>query len=261
MSKLLPYELTGKKSSDQLIVFLHGWPDTAAIWDRIVPTVEQDYYVLNISYPNYTPKEKNPKGNDLEEMADRIKATIDAVNDTKRKLLFVGHDTGALYSYYLDQRYPKYIDELIALDVGGKFPFWHHFVMFYQFILVLGFVIGGTIGNWLTHYIVNYSKYRPSWVNKIESSWNYHYFYLWKKIVKAGFSPSKGILPGYQPSCNIAFVHTTYMKFFTDEWIDLLKKDPKNEVHELKCSHWIQTDEPDFLINLIRRKIGALQKK
>lgn len=39
--KTLPHELTGNRSSDQLLVFLHGYLDTTALWDGIVPNFER----------------------------------------------------------------------------------------------------------------------------------------------------------------------------------------------------------------------------
>ena len=33
MLKLLPFEHTGKKSSNTLIIFLHGFPDSIRLWD------------------------------------------------------------------------------------------------------------------------------------------------------------------------------------------------------------------------------------
>lgn len=166
-----------------------------------------------------------------------------------------------MYGYYLDQMYPRYIDEMIALDVGARFKFWHPFIIFYQFFLVLGFIIGGTIGNKLTYFIVNLAKYRPSWYDRINSSWNYSYFYFWKKIIKAKLSVSKAILPGYEPSCPVAFVYgkKNPVLFFTQEWVDILKKNPKSEVHALSCGHWIQRQQSNFVIDLIRRKIRVLQ--
>jgi hypothetical protein len=59
---------------------------------------------------------------------DRVKVTVDYV-DAGRQLrkLFLTHDWGALFGYLLviytpywkDEKYPRYIDDMIALDVGG----------------------------------------------------------------------------------------------------------------------------------------------
>jgi len=253
----LPYELSGNKNSKNILVFLHGWPDTSAIWNKVIPSCEKDHYVLNITYPNYSQEEKKPWGEDLEVIADRSKVTIDHVNDTKRKVIIVSHDWGCLVGYYLDQRYPKYISEMIALDVGGKFAFFKPMILFYQWILVIAFIIGGFIGRWLTQFILKYIKYSPAWGYRMDGSWDYSYYYLWKKIFLAGFSSDKGVLADYKPSCNIAFVWGTKnpVQLFKQSWLDLLAENPKNEVHAVNASHWIQTEKPDFLIDLIQKKL------
>jgi len=259
MSQILPYELSGNKNSNQILVFLHGWPDTSAIWDKVIPSFEKDHYILNITYPNYSQKEKNSKGQDLDVIADRAKVTIDHVNDTKRRVVVVSHDWGCLVGYYLDEKYPKYISEMIALDVGGKFSFFKPFILFYQLTLALAFIIGGPIGRYLTQFILRYIKYQPAWAYRMDGSWNFSYYYLWKRIVLAGGNSEKGILPTYKPSCPIAFVWGTQksVQLYNQNWLDLLAENPKNEVHSVNAHHWIQTEQPDFVINLIQRKLKS----
>ena len=257
MSNILPYEESGKKSSNQILVFLHGWPDTPELWDKITPAFDKDYFILNITYPNFSEKEKNPKGVDFEEMSRRIKATIDYVNDTKRKVVIVSHDWGSIYGYYIDHLYPKYIHQMIALDVGAKFSLKKFITIFYQLWLVIAFLIGSFIGNYMTQWMVKLLKYQPRWKNKINSSWNYPYYYIWKKMVKAGFKEEKAILSGYQPSCPIAFAWGTKkpIQFFNTAWVQMLVKNPKNEIHSLKCGHWIPREQSNFVIDLILRRI------
>jgi len=257
MTNLLPHEISGKKTSNQILVFLHGWPDTTALWDKTVAAFEKDYYILNISYPNFSPKETKAKGEDFEVIADRIKLTIDHVNDTKRKVVLVSHDWGAIFGYYVDQRYPRYISEMISLDVGAKFIASKPLIVFYQFVLIIGFIIGGSIGRFLTHFIMKFFKYWPAWANRTDSSWNYPYYYFWKKILLAGGNSAKAILPGYEPSCPVAFVWGTKkpVQFFSKAWTDLLVKNPKNEVHAVNSGHWIQKEQPNFVIDLILRRI------
>ena len=257
MSRILPYEESGKRSSKHILVFLHGWPDTTELWNKIIPAFDKDYLILNISYPNYSEKEKSSKGCDFEEMAHRIKATIDHVNDTKRKVVVVSHDWGAAFGYYLDYLYPKYVSEMIALDVGGKFSVNKFLIIFYQFVLLIGWIIGGSIGRFMTQWIMKLFRYQPAWKNKVDSTWNYPYYYLWKKIIKKGFNVDKAVLPGYDPSCNIVFVWGTKkpVQFYNSAWVALLAKNPKNEVHSIKSGHWIPKEQPNFVIDLILKRI------
>lgn len=54
MLEVLPYETNGNPDSINVIIFLHGWPDTMRIWDRIISNLKQDdFFIINLSYPNY----------------------------------------------------------------------------------------------------------------------------------------------------------------------------------------------------------------
>lgn len=257
MTAPLPYDLSGNKSSDKIIVFLHGWPDLPALWDKVIPEIEQTYYILNVSYPNYSPEEKYPKGNDFEQIGNRIKATIDLVNDTKRKVVVVSHDWGAVFGYYLDYLYPNYVSEMVALDVGPGFSVYRLYVMFYQFILIIAFFIGGFIGKLMSIGISRlFFKHSPPYLNKIEASWNYPYWYFWKKIIKSFGSVERGMLKNYEPNCNVAFVYGYKQPelWFTPKWLVILSKNKKNEVMAADTGHWIQRDKPEIVINLIKKR-------
>lgn len=262
MSKTLPHELTGNRSSGQLLVFLHGFPDTTALWDGIVPTFEKDYYVLNVSYPNYSHKETIPKGIDHDEVVTRLKATIDQANDTNRKVVMVSHDWGAFFTYNFDHKYPNYLSEIIALDIGlgAKITL---FMVFYQAFLAIAFMIGGFIGNWMTHAFIKYTKYRPNWINRIDSSWNYHYYYLWKRIFAAIKDKTKQPLYRYQTSCNLVYVYGTKkpFHFHGEKWLKKLAENPKNEVHGVESQHWIMLEQPSFLLDLIKRRLNYIKNE
>lgn len=261
MTKPLPHELSGNKSSDSLVVFLHGYPDLPAIWDRIIPSIEPDSYILNVSYPNYSKKEFNPKGADFDVLVERIKVTIDQVNDTNRRVVVVIHDWGSFLGFMLDQKYPGYLSQIISLDIGigtKNTPFQ----VFYQIFLAIAFLIGGIIGNFMTKIMLSKGfKYSPPWLDRIDSSWNYSYYYLWKKHFQGMLDKRKGLLAGYSNSCPVVFLWGTKKpyQFFGKDWIDELGKDPKNEVHAVDSAHWIMVDQAKFLIDVIRRRLRLIK--
>ncbi len=256
---LLPHEISGNPQSKELLVFLHGWPDTCDLWNKIIPPFEQNCYILNVSYPNFSAKEKNPNGITFDEVIERLIATIEHVNSVaKRRIILVGHDWGAFYSYYLDHKHPKYVSEIIALDVAANPPFNPFMIIFlfiYQLILITAFLIGGSIGKWMTRGFLKCLFYKPPWVNRIDSSWNYPYYMLWKYTLKT----RKGPIEGYEPSCPVVYVAGTKKPFVlhSRKWLDMLAKNPKSEYHLLDFVHWIQIEKPDFLIDLIHRRLKS----
>jgi len=258
--KPLPFEKSGNAQSDQLVVFLHGWPDTTQLWDKIIPEFEKNHLVLAVSYPNFSEKEQNKWGETFDGVADRLKATLDQENQAKRKVTFVAHDWGATFTYFFDKKYPGYLTDLIALDVSP----WvkpNLFVVIYQLILVFAFLIGGPIGNFIISRVLKYFKYNPPYKNRINSSWGYPYYYTWKSIIKA-----KGkytVFAGYFPSCPIAYVYGTQKpaQFHTPAWLKKVSETPNSSVHELKCGHWIMKDQPAFVIDLIKKRLLQVARK
>jgi len=255
----LPHEVSGNPSSKHLLVFLHGWPDTMDLWNKIIPPFEQNSYILNVSYPNFSPKEKKPDGISFEEVIERLIATIEHVNSTKRKIVLVGHDWGAFFAYLLDHRHPNYVSEIIALDVAAQAPpnpFLMTFLFVYQFTLITAFLIGGFIGKWITRLFLMCLMYNPPWINRIDSSWNFPYYVLWKTTLKT----RKAIIGGYKPSCPIVYVAGNKKPFVLHSkgWLKTLAENPKSESHSLDFVHWIQIEKPDFLIELIQRRIKSL---
>jgi len=256
----LPYEICGNKDSDKLLVFMHGFPDTTEIWDPIIAPLVNDAYILNVSYPNFSDKETNPKGIDFEELIDRLKETIDQINDTGRKILIVSHDWGALFSYWFDLKYQNYVSEIIGLDIGliQDITCWK---VYYQLVLAIAFVCGCCLGNFMTRRMVKGFNHQTSWESRINSSWCYPYKNIWKKILSGARRKNKFPFIKAKLSCDIVYVWGTSkpVQFHNQAWLNMVHKNPNNEVHAVKSNHWIMIDQPDFLIDLIKRRLLNLK--
>lgn len=255
----LPHTLTGNKNSKQLIVFLHGWPDTLELWGQFIPQFEKDYLILNVSYPNFDDREFSKWGADFPEIVSRLKATIEEVNQPKRKITFVAHDWGCIYAYLFDQNYPGVISDLIVFDVAP----WvraNALIIAYQLFLAKAFLIGGPIGNGLVRAFVKIIGYKPPYAGKINASWCYPYYFFWKMIAKAKFNPRNLPLYSYRPSCSVAYVwgKNKPMQFQNQKWIDFVKAGKENFIQEIEASHWIMNDQPQFVIELIKNRLKAL---
>ena len=73
--KTLPYELRGNQTQKQILIFIHGWPDTLDLWEEIIPQFENNSIIINISY-----NVNNIFGIDFPEINQRLKNTIDIVD-------------------------------------------------------------------------------------------------------------------------------------------------------------------------------------
>jgi len=48
------------------------------------------------------------------------------------------------------------------------------------------------------------------------------------------------------------------LKIYNEDWVRLLKQNPRNEIHNEKFVHWIQIEMPEYLISLIKRRTALL---
>lgn len=118
MNRMLEYYEAGNLESEELVVFLQGWPDNAEIWNWINWKEElSTKHLLFINFPNTNGKVDIKWGKDFPEIIEDLKLTISSLNVTKKKKLLVGHDWGCFYGYMFDQKYPGYFNEMIMMDV------------------------------------------------------------------------------------------------------------------------------------------------
>jgi len=104
--------------ANQMIVFIHGWPDTAALWVNQLLRFSHTYYCVAVQLPNYLdalPTE------DL--FIDEVVARIGAVIGDRETLL-VGHDWGANLGYMVAYMFPDVVLRYAALDIGNDLQMW-----------------------------------------------------------------------------------------------------------------------------------------
>ena len=254
--KPLPHTLTGNSQSKQLVVFLHGWPDTLELWGKFLPQFEKDYLILNISYPNFSDQELEKKGANFSEILERLKFSIGTVNQAGRKITFVAHDWGAIFAYLFDDAYPRKLSDLIAVDVAPWFKVTFSIVA-YQLWLVKAFLIGGKLGDFMVQSLLPVLKYNPPYKKRIKADWGYLYYYNLKFVLKSLFDLKKIPLSNYEPSCPIAYVYgkNKPAQFQNNRWLEKISADPKNYVKELNAGHWIMNEESEFLLDLIKKRL------
>ena len=124
MPQILDYKLEGNEDSQQLIVFLQGFPDNWEMWDWINWKEKlKDYRILFVNFPNTGDKMTHKWGVDFPQLVQSIKFTfesIEGLEKIQRKIL-VAHDWGYFYGYLFDQKYPKYFNQIITMDVPPYF--------------------------------------------------------------------------------------------------------------------------------------------
>lgn len=115
LSKIkMSYVDTG--SDQQLLVLLHGWPQTAQCWERIIPALAKDYRVVAPDLRGYGLSDKPQRGYEKKSMAQDVRELIDALGFAQARI--VGHDRGARVGHRFALDYPESITHLTVLDVA-----------------------------------------------------------------------------------------------------------------------------------------------
>ena len=117
-------------ASDTLL-FMHGWPDDAQIWDSQVACFRRAYRCLRYTLPWYGPvaeadKEAAERGHsrwgyDFHVIADALALALHAADITS--LTVVAHDWGAVHALYFCSRHKALVRRLVLVDVGPGIAF------------------------------------------------------------------------------------------------------------------------------------------
>jgi pimeloyl-ACP methyl ester carboxylesterase len=263
----LPYESNGNPDSDVTLVFLHGWPNTLRMWDKLIENLKKDYFIINISYPNLAKGVHLDWGMEHEEIAQLIKTTVLDVesklqpNKINHKRLFIGHDWGSFYNYLVDTHYKGFIQSMVTLDVGAGIE---HSIkakistVAYQWYLAANFLIGGHIGKIGTKLFVKISSVyglTEEDSSRIDASWNYFYYYMWKRPFYYF-----NLLKNYEPSCPTSYVYGKLKPFMfhNEEFLRSVKK-TQGEIIEVDEGHWVMNKNYDVVLKTIRKRVEALK--
>lgn len=104
--------------ANQMIVFIHGWPDNAALWVNQLLRFSRNYYCVAVQLPNYLdalPTEELY----VDEYVERIGRVIG-----DRQTLLVGHDWGANLGYMVAYKFPDVVLRYAALDIANDLQMW-----------------------------------------------------------------------------------------------------------------------------------------
>jgi pimeloyl-ACP methyl ester carboxylesterase len=111
----LHYVIGGPPEGD-LVVLLHGWPQTWYTWRRVMPALAgQGYRVVAVDYRGAGESEKPQGGYDKATMAADIHALVRTLGKTRVHL--VGRDIGVMVAYAYAAQWPDEVAKLAMLDV------------------------------------------------------------------------------------------------------------------------------------------------
>lgn len=253
--------------------FIHGWPDSAALWSAQVRFFSRTHHCVAVTLPGYERGnegdneacvEAGSVGHDFAELRELLIAEIEKLlkSSARSAVVLVGHDWGAYLSYLIEQKRPDLVDRLITMDVGGHFApsgIGHAiFMIAYQWWLIAGYFaakIAPSLGDAMTRFMA-FIAGAPS--RKATARMNYLYFYMWRALLFKSYKAS--LLLGYQPIKPVLYLYGAKKRyhFHSPKWLKFLESCTGSKVIRVDgCGHWFMVQEPEFVNKAISAFVSA----
>jgi pimeloyl-ACP methyl ester carboxylesterase len=97
------------------VVLLHGWPETCAMWDSILPTLAARYTVIAPDLRGLGASSKPAGGYDMDNVADDIYQLVRELGHAR--ILLAGHDWGAAAAYSYAAQHPEDVRRLAIFEM------------------------------------------------------------------------------------------------------------------------------------------------
>ncbi len=235
---------------DQVILMLHGWPDTRALWDGTVAALQDRAICARLTLPGF---ESGPSVTSLDDMCHLLHQVIDRISPDQAVTLLL-HDWGCSFGYELAMRHPDRVARVVAVDVGDHnssalLRSWglkaKLAVMGYQLWLALAWKLGqnlsASLGTRMTRAMARWLRC-PSVPDRITHRMNYPYAMLWFGSA-GGFKGAAAIdLP--MPLLYVYGERKPFM-FHSASWLGKVAAAPGSAVQGLPCGHWVMVSKPE----------------
>ncbi|WP_423840851.1 alpha/beta hydrolase [Vibrio mytili] len=248
----------------KVIVFVHGFPDSANAWrHQVDPFVSAGYRVITLDMRGYgkTSKPMEKEHYHITMLASDVKAVLDHLNIEKAHV--VGHDWGSVVSWAFAGVYPQATKSLTAISAGHPLGIlsmpdiqqremsWYFF--FFQLPMAQDLLAAE---DW---------KLFKEWIRN-HPEWEH-----WKEAFKEG----KDIIPGlnwYRNALNLespmkaedlGLVQAPCFGIWSEHDYYLGEKQMKDSSHFIgekasfefarvnDATHWVQLDKPDEINQLV----------
>jgi pimeloyl-ACP methyl ester carboxylesterase len=110
-SKTLSYYTAGEGKA---LILLHGYLDSALIWDPIGNILAKDFKVITIDLPGHGNSSAWPPVHTMEFMAEAVAKIIH--HEEIKNACIIGHSLGGYVALALAKSYPEFISSLILIN-------------------------------------------------------------------------------------------------------------------------------------------------
>jgi len=261
--------------SGPAVVLLHGWPQTWASWQRVIPALAEHYTVIAPDMRGLGLSSRPDSGYDMATVAGDIHQLVTALGHDE--ILLAGHDWGAAAAYAYAARHPKVVKRLAIFEMvlpgfdlmegamvpqpGGQF-LWH---MGWQSVPDLPEALLRGREDIYLRWFFQFYAYDPSAVGAEETA---HYVGAMTQIgaLRSGLEYYKAYFEtAAQNRVHrerklempvIAWAGEACLGPLTLQCMQLAAEDVSGGVIE-RCGHWIGEERPDFVSDRLLEFFGG----
>jgi pimeloyl-ACP methyl ester carboxylesterase len=239
------------------LLMLHGWPDTAALWDPQVAAFAPRYRCIRFTWPGFE-RDAPRREYSLDELVALCEAVVRELSPGKPVTLLV-HDWGCLFGYEFARRHPELVSRVIGIDIGdagskahldeigikGKLG-----IVSYQLWLAAAWRIGGSIGTSMTRSMAK-KMHVPAAPEALTVEKNYPYWSTWTGKYKRSRP--------FRPACPMLYIYGTRKPFMfhSTAWAAELNAQPGSRAVAMKTDHWPMLREPQAFNQLVLDWLGS----
>jgi pimeloyl-ACP methyl ester carboxylesterase len=237
-----------------VVLMLHGWPDTPALWDETVEALREGYRCVRVCLPGYDLR-KPARSVSVDAMSGLLRKVVDAVSPHQPVSLLL-HDWGCFFGYEFAARHPDRVARVVGVDVGdtgsaaylkGLSAREKRLIAGYQLWLALAWKVGPWwpwLANRMTRYMARATRCRNP-PQDIGWQMNYPYAMQWFGTHGGlrGVARVERLLGVDMPTLYIYGRRKPFM-FHSAAWLDQLARAPGCEVLALDTGHWVMRQKP-----------------
>jgi len=228
---------------------VHGWPDTARLWQSQIEALHDSYQCIALTLPGF---EGDRRAYTLDEVVEFIRAAVG-----NRRVTLLLHDWGCLYGYQFAMRYPHLVERLVGVDIGDAGSRAHLaeigvpgklMIVAYQHWLALAWRLGGRTGDAMSRAMARLLRC-PTDPRTIRSQMAYPYAVRWLGAA-GGFHG----LRVFQPEVPMLFLYGEKkpVMFHSRTWAEHLAARKGNRVIAFPTGHWIMVTRREAFNDALR---------
>lgn len=234
-------------TGDESLVFIHGWPDTARLWERQVETFRARYRCVRITLPGF--EYGSRRAYSFDEVIGHIARVLETTCPGGQVTLVL-HDWGCVFGFAVVARHPERVARIVAADVGDAGSRRHlselsilskAIIASYQLYLAAAWRIGGRMGDAMSRLFARVIR-APASTREIHAGMAYPYAVTWFGV--AGGRPDS---PPRPPDLPMLFIYGKRKPFMLHSraWERDLASRPGSSVVALPAGHWMMVAEAD----------------